>query len=315
MKSPVLCIIFNRPETTRKVFDVLKKVKPPKLYICAEGPRDNKPEDIELCKESRAIYDKIDWECDVHKYYREKNSGGCGPGVSGAITWFFENVDEGIILEDDIVPHPDFFAFCDDMLERYRDNSKIKCVCGYNIFFDGIREYPYSYYFSHYMHVWGWATWKRTWEEYEYSLIKVPRKKFENAVRKLPILKESKRGIMSNYEVMASDNPIDTWDFQLLFSTILHKGLNIIPTTNLCQNIGCGVEQATHTIAFDETIYNHVGSTIYPLSHPDKITQNKRLDKITFSYWMKSSPQKRKKIARFRHYAHVIRLKLLRNTD
>lgn len=313
MKSPILCIIFNRPETTRKVFEVLQKVKPPKLYICAEGPRENKPEDIELCKETRAIYDKIDWECDVHKYYREKNSGGCGPGVSGAITWFFDNVEEGIILEDDIVPHPDFFDFCDEMLERYRKNETVKCVCGYNIFFDGVEKYPYSYYFSHYMHVWGWATWKRTWNDYDYTLKTIPQKKFEKAVNRLPISHESKMGIFSTFNTMTSDNPIDTWDYQLLFNIIFHKGLTIIPTTNLCQNIGCGVEQATHTTVFDDIIFNHVGKKIFPLSHPSKVKNNKKLDRITFSNSISETSYRKSLLAKVIHYFHVIRLKLFHN--
>lgn len=313
MKSPVLCIIFNRPDTTRKVFDVLQKVKPPILYICAEGPRENRPEDAKLCQETRAIYDNIDWECDVHKYFREKNSGGCGPGVSGAITWFFDNVEEGIILEDDIVPHPDFFDFCDEMLERYRDYLIIKCVCGYNIFFDGIRNYPYSYYFSHYMHVWGWATWKRTWNDYDYTLKNIPRNKIENAVKRLPISLESKKGILSTYNIMTSDNPIDTWDYQLLFNIIFHKGLNIIPTTNLCQNIGCGVEQATHTTIFDEKIFNHVGENIFPLFHPPKVRHNIKLDRITFSNSISEASFWKSRLAKFKHYYNVIRLKLFHN--
>lgn len=310
MKSPILCIIFNRPETTRKVFEVLQKVKPPQLYICAEGPRENKPEDNILCKETRAIYDKIDWECNVHKYYRNQNSGGCGPGVSGAITWFFENVDEGIILEDDIVPHPDFFSFCDEMLEKYRNNTTIKCVCGYNIFYDGVNNYPYSYYFSHYTHIWGWATWKRTWNEYDYSLKTIPRNKFIKELYQLPVSCYSKKSLISTYDIMTSNNPIDTWDYQLLFNIIFHKGLNIIPTTNLCQNIGCGVERATHTTIFDEKIYNHIGRKIYPLSYPKKITHNKQLDRITFSNWIIEPTLYKKIFMESRHYFRVIRLKI-----
>ena len=308
MKSPVLCIIFNRPETTRKVFEVLQKVKPPQLYIYAEGPRDNKPEDNNLCKETRSIYDKIDWECDVHRYYREKNSGGCGPGVSGAITWFFENVEEGIILEDDIVPHPEFFDFCDEMLEKYRKNEIVKCVCGDKIFYENLEKYSYSYYFSHYMHVWGWATWRRTWNDYDYTLKTIPHNKFKKAVNRLPISRESKMGIISTFNIMTSDNPIDTWDYQLLFNIIFHKGLTIIPTTNLCQNIGCGVEQATHTTVYDEKIFNHVGRNIFPLSHPSKIRHNKRLDKITFSSSISVTSQRKSLLAKLRHYYHAIRL-------
>lgn len=313
MNSPVLCIIFNRPDTTRKVFEVLQKVKPPKLYICAEGPRENRPDDIKLCQETRSIYDNgINWECEVHKLYRDHNSGGCGPGVSGAITWFFDHVEEGIILEDDIIPHPDFFRFCDEMLERYRENIKVKCVCGYNVFYDEVKDYPYSYYFSHYMFVWGWATWKRTWKEYDYTLKSIPRREFMKKVKRLPVQKGSKKRILHEYDIMTSEKPIDTWDYQLFFSVIHHEGLTVVPVNNLCHNIGFGVENATHTTEIDEKIMNHKGNPIYPITHPNKVVQNQRLDKIASSYYTITVPHSKLKqiYVIIRHYIHITRLGL-----
>lgn len=285
MHSPVLSIIFNRPDTTQKVFDVLREVKPPRLFVCAEGPRKGNLNDVLLCKKAREVYDHIDWDCEVHRLYRDSNSGGCGLGVSKAINWFFEHVDKGVILEDDILPHPDFFKFCDEMLEKYSNDTIVKCICGSNVFYDTIKDYPYSYYFSHYMHVWGWATWKRSWNEYNYSLRSIPKDSFIKNIKKLPIKKGSKRMAFYIYDKMTSDKPIDTWDYQLTLSIMYKHGVNIIPITNLCHNIGFGREDATHTKGKNINVMNHVGRSIYPVNHPPQIKTTRKLDDITFSYF------------------------------
>ena len=280
MKSPVLFIIFKRPDTTQKVIERIREVRPPRLYIAADGPRPDRQGEAELCNTTRNVVEVIDWPCEVHRLYQNKNLG-CGEGVSSAITWFFENEEEGIILEDDILPHQDFFHFCDDMLERYRDNTTIKCVCGSNAFFEDI-NYPYSYYFSHYMMVWGWATWRRTWKEYDRSLKSISKSTFLQEIKALPIKKGSKVKAIEIYNTMTSDNPIDTWDYQLLFSIWHHKGLNIIPINNLCKNIGFGHIDAAHTTVASSKINLHKVKSCYPLEHPDHIADCKKFDMITF---------------------------------
>lgn len=280
MKSPILFIIFKRVDTTQRVFDRIREARPPRLYIAADGPRPNKEGEADQCIATRKVVENVDWPCEVHHLYRDKNLG-CGEGVSSAITWFFEHEEEGIIIEDDILPHIDFFRYCDEMLEKYRNETRIKCICGSNAFYDDI-EYQFSYYFSHYMMVWGWASWRRTWREYDKSLKSIPRKSFLREIKALPIKKGSKLKAIEIYDVMTSDKPIDTWDYQLFISILHHNGLNIIPINNLCKNIGFGHVDAVHTIGESDKIENHKVETCFPLKCPKKITDSKRLDAITF---------------------------------
>ena len=280
MKSPILFVIFKRADTTQRVFNRIREARPPKLYIAADGPRPDKEGEAEQCAATRKVVENVDWPCEVRHLYREKNLG-CGAGVSGAISWFFEHEEEGIIIEDDILPHIDFFRYCDEMLEKYRNETQIKCICGSNAFYDDI-EYQYSYYFSHYMMVWGWATWRRTWKEYDKSLKSIPRKSFLREIKALPIKKGSKLKAIEIYDVMTSDKPIDTWDYQLFISILHHNGLNIIPINNLCKNIGFGHVDAVHTIGESDKIENHKVQTCFPLKYPKKITDSKKLDSITF---------------------------------
>ncbi len=145
MKSPVLFLIFNRPDTTAKVFEAIREARPPKLYIAADGPRPNRAGEKDRCEVTRAIATQVDWPCEVKKLFRDENLG-CGKAVSEAITWFFENEPEGIILEDDILPHPDFFPYCDEMLEKYRDNDRVGIISGHNhIYRDLNRESSYGF--------------------------------------------------------------------------------------------------------------------------------------------------------------------------
>lgn len=280
MKSPILFIIFKRVDTTQRVFERIREARPSKLYIAADGPRPSKEGEAEQCAATRKVVENVDWPCEVHHLYRERNLG-CGNGVSSAITWFFEHEDEGIILEDDILPHLEFFRYCDEMLEKYRHITQIKCVCGSNAFYDEV-NYSYSYYFSHYMMVWGWATWKRTWNEYDKSLNSFQRNVFAKKVNALPVKRGSKTKALEVFDIMTSDNPIDTWDYQLTFSIWYHDGLTIIPINNLCKNIGFGHPDAVHTLGGSDKIEQHVVKTCYPLHHPHKIKGAKRLEKITF---------------------------------
>ena len=148
MKSPVLMIAFCRYQTTKKVFDAVRKAQPNRFYIALDAPR-NTNEQIK-CDEVKSIFDNIDWECNVNLLIQDKNQG-CSMGPYKAISWFFEKESEGIILEDDIIPNEDFFSFCDDMLDKYRDDDRIQQICGWNYFYDGCSiDYKYSYYYCFY---------------------------------------------------------------------------------------------------------------------------------------------------------------------
>ena len=180
MKSPILFLIFNRPDTTIKVFEAIKQARPTKLYIAADGPRPSKPNDTLMCSETREIVSQIDWECEVKTLFR-KNNLGCGKAVSEAIKWFFENEEEGIIIEDDVLPHPDFFVYCDQMLEKYRHVDNVKFISGRNAIL-GNSIGNESYYFTAFNYVWGWAAWRRTWDIYDFTLELKTKQEFKKAL-------------------------------------------------------------------------------------------------------------------------------------
>lgn len=165
---PILFVIFNRPDTTQKVFDEIRKQQPKYLYVAADGPRIGKSEDQMKCQITRAIIDQVDWDCDLKLLFREENLG-CGKAVSSAITWFFDQEEMGIVLEDDCLPHPDFFQYCKELLIKYKDVDKVKFISGTNFDIKS-NQTDASYYFSAYIHVWGWASWRRVWKDYHYNL-------------------------------------------------------------------------------------------------------------------------------------------------
>ena len=162
LRTPVALLIFNRPDTTERVFNAVAKARPSKLLVVADGPRDSRPGEAARCEQTRAIIKRVDWDCEVITNFADRNMG-CKLRVSSGIDWIFEQVEEAIILEDDCLPDPSFFRFCDEMLERYRDNERVGMVSGGNLQF-GRHRGTGSYYFSKYTHIWGWASWRRAWK-------------------------------------------------------------------------------------------------------------------------------------------------------
>ncbi|WP_295712887.1 nucleotide-diphospho-sugar transferase [Mucilaginibacter sp.] len=278
-KSAVLFIIFNRPDTTKRVFSQIRKAKPPRLYIAADGPRVTKPNEAELCKQARAIVSEIDWDCQVQTLFKDVNAG-CKNGVSSALDWFFSHEDEGIILEDDCLPADTFFKYCDELLEKYRFDTRIRHIGGSNL--QGGKIWgDASYYYSNMTHVWGWAGWRRVWKEYDKNLSRYD----ENDVRSVlsnifdeplivdaweEIFKEMKGGL------------IDTWDYQLTFTNFFNNSLSIIPNHNLISNIGFGVN-ATHTTHADSAESNIPVVEIGQITHPVYMVPQKQADYITLS--------------------------------
>src|SRR4051812_29566436 len=169
LHTPVLFVIFNRPETTRQVFEAIRTAKPSRLYIAADGPRKNKPGEDQKCQEAREIVKAVDWDCEVKTLFSKENLN-CGRGPATAFTWFFEHEEEGIILEDDCLPTQSFFRFCQELLERYRYDYRVMHIGGNNFLNGWQRDQDYSYYFSLSGHIWGWATWRRAWQMFDYKL-------------------------------------------------------------------------------------------------------------------------------------------------
>lgn len=267
IRTPVLFLVFNRLDTTKKVFGEIKKAKPKKLFVAADGPR-TKDEKKKTDAVRQYILDNVDWDCDLKTLFREKNLG-CKYAVSGAIDWFFKNVEQGIILEDDCLPSQSFFRFCEELLEKYKYDERIMQISGTNFIQEKTAELNESYFFSKMPYIWGWATWRRAWKFYDVSFNKiVPYSASSNFLDYL----------MHNKKVLDLQK-INTWDVQW-FSLCKINGLTVIPKKNLIANIGFG-EDSTHEMTnnVDKSFLQKERKEMgFPLIHPKKISWYKKFD-------------------------------------
>jgi len=276
--TPVLFLIFNRLDTTQHVFQAIRKAQPPRLYIAADGPRKHKPGEAEKSQEVRDyVLNHIDWDCEVNTLFRENNLG-CKYAVSGGIDWFFDNEEMGIILEDDVVPDLSFFQFCEVLLDRYKDDEKIMTISGNN--FQPKKRSEYSYYFSKYMHCWGWASWRKAWKHFDVEMKNWPKYKRNNWLSGLLPRKHS-RQYWENIFDRVYKGEIDSWAYIWTYSIWIQRGINILPEVNLVSNIGFG-NDATHTKSIDSSSANLRTKRVeFPLQHPNMIATNDKADKYT----------------------------------
>lgn len=259
----VLFLIFNRPNLTQEVFDQIRRARPSQLFIAADGPRLNTLDDRERCIRARQIVEQVDWECQVRTLFRESNLG-CKRAVSTAIDWFFEAVEEGIILEDDCVPSQSFFWFCQELLERFRSDSRIMMITGLNRL-ERWNDVKQDYHFA-YGGIWGWATWRRAWQLYDVDISQWGE----------PEAMQALRDFVSNENIFAwledslnrvARGAVDTWDYQWMFAMGINSGLSVVPSRNLISNIGFGPD-ATHTIRkYPETVSLPTYEMTFPLRH------------------------------------------------
>jgi hypothetical protein len=272
--TPVAFLIFKRPDTTQRVFDAIRESKPQKLLVVADGPRDARPGEAALCDQTRSIIKQVDWECEVLTHFSDTNLG-CKKRISTGLDWVFNTVEEAIILEDDCLPNPTFFHFCEELLGRYRHDSRIMSIAGNN-FLPPDRRTPYSYYFSRYSFIWGWASWRRAWQYYDVDM------KFWTEIREGNWLEDV---LIEHYSTKAwakkfqsvYDGEIDTWDFQWTFSCWLQSGLSIVPNENLTSNIGFGAD-ATHTTVKPAYVNSLTEPISFPLQHPPYIIRDNKAD-------------------------------------
>lgn len=277
-KTPIVFIIFNRPDKTREVFEKIREAKPLKLFVIADGPRKEIKDDKWLCIETREVIRDIDWECEVHTNFSEVNLG-CKNRVSSGLDWVFKNVEEAIILEDDCVPDLSFFQFCQELLEKYRDDKRVMMISGNN-FLDEELKTDDSYYFSIYTHIWGWATWQRAWKLYDSEMELWP------SFRDQGLLRDIHQNVdvaIYWFEILNNTyfGKIETWDYAWMFTCWRNNGLSILPNINLVKNIGFG-PNATHTKS-NNTRSSNLSShrMAFPLMHPRFITRNKLADDFT----------------------------------
>lgn len=277
LTTPVAFLVFNRPDTTQQVFEAIRRARPPKLLVVADGPRVDRPEEEEKCQAVRAIIDTVDWPCEILKNYSDVNLG-CKMRVSSGLDWVFEQVEEAIVLEDDCLPDPTFFRFCEELLEKYRHDERIFMICGANFQFSQKRTNA-SYYFTRYNHIWGWASWRRAWKHYDRDIKLWPTINAEEWLKSvIPNQRECR--FWSDIFQTVYEGKIDTWDYQVNFASYINNMVSIIPSANMISNIGFGSD-ATHTQGVTPYANMLVSPMPFPLTHPELFLTHYKADNFT----------------------------------
>ena len=278
MQTPLVFTIFNRPEMTARVLAEIRQACPARLFVIADGPRPSQPRDAERCATARAVIEQVDWDCTVSLNYSDINLGIRQRMASG-LSWVFEQVETAIVLEDDCLPHPSFFPFCEELLERYGADERVMHISGSNFQF-GQRRTPYSYYFSRYNHGVGWASWRRAWQHFDVEMKLWPEVK-ERGVLK-DILEEAQA--VSNWTrafQRVYDKQVDSWAYCWTFACWVQSGLSILPQVNLLSNIGFGPD-STHTKNPRSRFANMpVEALEFPLRHPPFVVRDGVADRLT----------------------------------
>lgn len=283
VKTPVVLILYNRPQTAAQVFEAIRQARPPQLFVIADGPRKDRPDDVELCKQTRSIIERVDWDCQVFKNYSDINLG-CRKRIGETgLPWVFEQVEEAIILEDDCCPDITFFQFCQDLLKHYRDNERIMAICGTNHLLRW-KNNSQSYHFSYHFNAWGWASWRRVIQKFDVDMKLWGNLQVQSQIRKF--ISDEKQFLDRKrfFHLTYADN-LDAWDYQMAFLCLSQAGLIAIPSRNLISNIGFD-ENATNTLSKQDIRAN---MPTYPMSFPlqepieisiDRDFENRRYKKL-----------------------------------
>jgi hypothetical protein len=284
MRTPVALIIFNRPDLTERAFAQIAAARPRELFIIADGPRSDHPGEIEKCKAARAVAEQVDWNCEVRSNYSDVNLG-CGHRPASGISWVFEHVDRAIILEDDVIANPTFFEFCDELLERYKDDERVMQVCGHNYQLGHTRG-PYSYYFSRRTICGGgWATWRRAWKHFDFDMKLWPTLRGGSFLLDVLEDEDISRRWTKLLDTAHSKTPsspsattADYWDYQWTFAIWSQSGLSLCPNPALVSNVGYR-EDGTHTKSANTLWANlPAGEMEFPLRHPPYVVRNREAD-------------------------------------
>lgn len=302
LSTPVGFLIFNRPDLTEIVFQAIRQAKPKKLLVIADGPRF--PEEAEKCEKTRAVIQKVDWDCEVLTNFSDKNLG-CKRRVSSGLNWVFSEVEEAIILEDDCLPTQSFFYFCQTVLEHYRHDERVMHIGGNN-FQNGKKRTENSYYFSKYPHIWGWASWRRAWQYYDVAMRTWPDYKDLDLIS-LTCENSYEQKYWAEIFECTFNGAIDTWDYQWIYAIWCQNGLSITPKSNLVSNLGFRPD-ATHT--FGESPRAKMPMTdIWEISHPWFALRNQAADAYTFDYVFDGRAMKEADTLRARIRQYVSKIK------
>ena len=302
LRTPVVMTIFNRPATTSRVFEAVRATRPERLLLIADGPRDDRPHEARLCRETRAVVERVDWECEVATEYSDTNLG-CRGRVSSGLDWAFDLVEEAIVLEDDCLPNPSFFRYSEELLDRYRDDGRVMHISGDNFERAALPEGRLarlawrlrrrggpSYYFSRYAHVWGWACWRRAWALYDGELSGWG----PGTAAKETFLEQfadpSERSFWQSTLDQVAAGEIESWAYRWTFSCLAHGGLSAMPRRNLISNIGFGAD-ALHTTDPASPLADLPREDLrFPLHHPPSVSRDERIDAQTAHLAFGASP-------------------------
>lgn len=282
---PVAFLIFNRPELTARVFAAIREARPPTLLVVADGPRSGHPTDESRCAATRKVIEAVDWPCDVSTNFSTHNMG-CGSRVSSGITWVFQEVERAIILEDDCLPHPSFFEYCAHLLDRFESDEKVMHIGGTN-FQRGRRRGSGSYYFSKYAHIWGWATWRRAWQKYDFEMRGWPAFRESRSFAELCETSSEREYWTGIFDGRYHAKTPDTWDYQWVYTLWAAGGLCINPQVNLVSNLGFGPD-ATHTTGASQFAEVPVNS-LERIVDVQRV-RNARADRFTFNHVFQNTP-------------------------
>ena len=273
LNTPVAFLIFNRPDTTERVFEAIRAARPPMLLVVADGPRPGRQGEAELCQATRGIIDRVDWPCQVMTDFSDQNLG-CKKRISSGLDWVFSKVEEAIILEDDCLPHPTFFRFCEEMLVRYRQDERVMMITGTNFLVDklDIRE---SYCFSRYFAIWGWATWKRAWDKYDLAMSGWEAYREQDQLKSFYTQNFMRKHLSKAFDAVFRGE-IDTWDYQWAYTCLFNNGLSIVPSLNMISNIGyVGVHTKARTRNHDLPVF---AIELDQMIHPVHVMPNRLHD-------------------------------------
>lgn len=276
LTTPVVFIIFNRPDLTQRVFDEIRRARPAELLVISDAPRPDVADDAEKCALTKAIIEKVDWPCKVTKKYETRNLGvrNC---IGQGLNWAFSQVDEAIVLEADCLPDQSFFFFCQELLARYRDDRRIMHISGDCFLPYEKTGYPYSYFFSKTPHTWGWATWRRAWQYYDVDMKEWPEYKRSGNIANIHTDDHEREYWTRIFDKMHGGE-IDTWDYQWHFACLRKEGMSVLPGVNLISNIGFGRPDSIFCIDKNSPIADMPLSSIREINHPPEVVLDKDYD-------------------------------------
>ena len=276
MKTPVALFVFNRPETTRRLFDAIAAAEPPRLLVVADGPRGHRVGDVEACARVREIVREVRWPCEVSTLFAATNLG-CDARIVSGLDWVFSMVEEAIVLEDDCLPDPSFFRFCDEMLQRYHGDARVASIGGTQLVPEAVKGEA-SYLFSQLGGNWGWATWREEWQRFDRTMEHWPALKLDGMLGELFDDKATIRFWTRIFDEAHASGGSCPWDYRWVYTHLRNNALTVLPRVNLVQNIGFG-EGATHTGHVDERWTPAASTMQFPLRHPESFIAMRCVDR------------------------------------